>query len=79
MGWSVIIDRRSDPDQDQVRKRGSASIKDRVTNGGSAIPIHKKRIGAHRCIYDTLILLYLCNKNINNILVLYYYIDNVLH
>ena len=39
--------------------------RDRVTNGGSrsgkgyisAIPIHKK--GAHQCIYDTLILLYL--------------------
>ena len=37
MGMIAITDRRSDQylDRDQVRKRGSGSAKDRVTNGGS--------------------------------------------
>ena len=51
MGRIVIVD------PDRVRKRGSA--KDRVTNGGSGSPIQKKKIVAHHCIYDTIILLYL--------------------
>ena len=84
MGRNAIIDRRSD--RDWVRKRGSGNKwrigigserEDRVTNGGSgsgkgsAIPIHKKRIGAHHCIYDTLILLYLF---IGILTTFYYYI-----
>ena len=53
MGRIAIIDRRYDPDRDrdQVRKRGSGSVKGYV----SAI----KKNHAHHCIYDTLILLYL--------------------
>ena len=77
MGRIAIIDRRSAPDRDRVRKRGSrsGSAKDRVKNGGSGSgkgsgsPINKKRIGDHHYIYDTLILLYLFIR----ILTIFYY------
>ena len=89
MGRIAIVDRRCDPDRDRdrIRKRGSGSgsAKDRVTNGisgkasgsGSESPIHKKDrcLSLHKRNSNIIIFIH---KNINNILVLYYYIDMIL-
>ena len=76
MGRIAIIDR------DLVRNRGSGSgsAKDRVTNGGSGSgsPIHKKRIDPSLNIRSSIIIIFIY-KNINKIVVLYYYIYMILY
>ena len=84
MGRTAIIDQRSDldPASDRVRKRASGSAKDKVTHGGSDrekdgfLPEKDRCPSLHIRYSNIIIFIY---KNINNILLLYYYIDMILY